>query len=271
MSTRLHAMGFASEWTPQMLRHIEVLSASRSKLVGAAKGNYRVWRSKDGAELWFHYPHRTLRDRLTTKVGPVVPEPLRPIAVTPFHRGLSSVPIRIGRYLSADRLNPLEGSCMAWLPPPGVGGRRQAMVLELAPYGLQALRTPPHDATAQIVCFSHRVWSFADAAGYIRQTPGNRRIQNGSISPITATDVPEVELTYGQSPITLGLMTGTVRRAIRYVNPETHDPYYWFLLETRRGAIDVIANPAHVEGDISEGHVAQVCGSFLARLAGAGV
>ena len=40
------------------------------------------------------------------------------------------------------------------------------------------------------------------------------------------------------------------------------------LLETRRGTFDVVANPGQVTGDISEGHVAQVCGSFLARLAG---
>ena len=35
-----------------------------------------------------------------------------------------------------------------------------------------------------------------------------------------------------------------------------------------RGTIDVVANPAQVQGDISEGNVAQVLGSFLARLAG---
>lgn len=268
MSTRLHAMGFPAEWTPEMLTHIETLAASRAKLVGAAKGNYRVWRSQQGAELWFHYPQRTLRERLTAGDMPPKPASPRPVAVTPFHRGLSSLPIKIGRYLSVDRVNPLEGSCMAWLPPPASGGQEQVIVLELAPYGLHSLRSPPYTTTAQIVCFTHAVWAFRDAAAYSRETPSNRRIQAGSISPVTEADVPEVKLNYRQSPITLGLATGTVRRAIRHINPETREPYYWMLLETKRGAFDVVANPSHVQGDISEGNIAQVCGSFLARLAG---
>jgi hypothetical protein len=68
--------------------------------------------------------------------------------------------------------------------------------------------------------------------------------------------------------VTLGLATGVVKRAIRHLNPVTAEPYYWLLLETRRGNFDVVANPDVIEGDISEGHVAQVCGSFLARLEG---
>ncbi len=254
-----------------MLQQIEGLAETRSKLVGASRGNYRVWRSQQGAELWFHYPQRPLQQRHLAKDKPAQPEPARPVAVTPFHRGLSSCPIKIGRYLAVDRVNPLEGSCMAWLPPPPGGGHEQVIVLELAPYGLQPLRTPPHTTTAQIVCFAHAVWAFKDATAYSRETPSNRRIQAGSVSPVTESDVPEIKLSYRQSPITLALATGTVRRAIRHINPETREPYYWMLLETKRGSFDVIANPAEVQGDISEGNTAQVCGSFLARLAGTSV
>ena len=271
MSTRVHALGVASEWTADMLSQVEMLAANRSKLVGASKGNYRLWRSQQGAELWFHYPARLAATRSTPADQPELPLPDRPIAVTPFHRGLSNCPIKIGRYLSLDRVNPLEGSCMAWLPPPSGGGREQVMVLELAPFGLHPLRAPPFVTTAQIVCFAHAAWAYPDAATYSRETPGNRRIQEGSINPVTEADVPEVKLSYRQSPITLGLATGIVRRAIRHINPATREPYYWMLLETKRGKIDVIVNPAQVAGNISEGSVTQVCGSFLARLAGTNV
>lgn len=271
MSTRLHALGFASEWTPEMLSLIEKLAENKSKLVGGAKGNYRLWRSQQGAELWFHYPARKGATRTSRAEQPELPLPERPVAVTPFHRGLSNCQVRIGRYLAIDRINPLEGSCMAWLPAPAGGGREQVMVLELAPYGLHALRTPAYETTAQIVCFAHAVWAYPDGAAYSRETPSNRRIRVGSINPITEADVPEVKLSYRQSPITLGLATGIVRRAIRHINPATREPYYWMLLETKRGTIDVVANPTQVSGDISEGNVAQVCGSFLARLAGTNV
>lgn len=274
MSTRLHALGFPAEWTSKMLAEVETLAASRSRLVGAARGNYRVWRSQQGAELWFHYPQRNTKESPRASAAgskPPAPADARPVAVTPFHRGLSNCKIKVGRYLSLDRVNPLEGSCMAWLPPPPAGGQEQVIVLELAPYGLQPLRTPPYTTTAQIVCFAHAVWAFKDPITYSRETPSNRRIQAGSFSPVTEADVPEVKLSYRQSPITLGLATGVVRRAIRHMNPETREPYYWLLLETKRGSFDVVANPLQVQGDISEGNVAQVCGSFLARLSGTSV
>lgn len=288
MSTRLHALGFAAQWTPEVMAQIEGIASERSRLVGSAKGNYRLWRSQQGAELWFHYPapaasavgglRPTSARRNGTRIvtGAVVagtdaPAPCavpRPVAVTPFHRGLSSCPIRIGRYLALDRSNPLEGSCMAWLPAPASGGKEQVIVVELAPFGLHVRRTPPYATTAQIVCFAHALWAYADPAAYARETPSNRRIHAGAISPVTEADVPEVAVSYRSSPITLALATGTVRRAIRHVNPETREPYYWLLLETRRGTIDVVANPTHMQGDVSEGHVVQVCGSLLARLEG---
>lgn len=268
MSTRLHALGFAVDWTPELLGQLDVLAASKSKLVGAAKGNYRVWRSQQGAELWFHYPRRHTSTAGSAEGAKQLPQSERPVAVTPFHRGLSACQIKVGRHLAVDRVNPLEGSCMAWLPPPAAGGQEQVVVLELSPYGLQPLRTPPYTATAQIVCLAHAAWAYKDVADYAAATPVNRRIHFGSVRSITAASVPEVKLSYTASPITLGLLTGTVKRSIRHANPITGEPYYWLLVGTKRGAIDVIANPTQVQGDISEGNIVQVCGSLLARLSG---
>lgn len=270
MSIRLHALGFPAQWSPRMLQLVDTLARESSKLVGSAKGNYRVWRSQQGAELWFHLPQRAARQAEKGSTGSFedAGSKLRPSAVTPFHRGLSSCQIRIGRYLHVDRANPLEGSCLAWLPASGLGSREQVIVLELAPYGLQPMRTPPHATTAQIVCFAHALWAWPDGAAYARETPSNRRIQLGAFSPVTEADVPEVKLTYASAPITLGLATGHVRRVIRHMNPVTREPYYWLLLETKRGTFDVIANPSQISGDASEGHIVQVCGSFVARLAG---
>lgn len=270
MSIRLHALGFPAQWSPALLRLLETLALEQSKLVGSAKGNYRVWRSQEGAELWFHFPRRAVRQ---SEQGPAgsgadVSELARPSAITPFHRGLSNCSIRIGRYLHVDRANPLEGSCLAWLPATGPGSREQVIVLELAPYGLQPLRTPPHSTTAQIVCFAHALWAFPDGAAYARETPTNRRIQLGTCSTVTEADVPEVALNYSSAPITLGLATGHVRRVIRHMNPVTCQPYYWLRLETKRGTFDVVANPTQMTGDASEGHIVQVCGSFVGRLSG---
>ncbi len=287
MSTRLHALGFPAGWTLEFAQFLINVAETRTRSVEAPGGTYRVWRSREGAELWFHYPQAP-RERATppATLPPGIRASLRKLAgnpttsepaplvvpsITPFHRGLSNCTIRIGRFLDVERSNPLEGSCLAWLPPATANGREQVIVLELAPYGLHRLRKPSYQTVAQIVCCAHAVWAFADKAAYAAATPTNRRIRPGAFSPVTEADVPDVRLIYGNSPITLGLATGVVRRSIRHVNPLTGAPYYWLQLETQRGTFDVVANAESIEGDVSEGHIAQACGSFLARLDGARV
>lgn len=258
MSTRLHALGFPPAWTADVAFQLRGL-VEQSRIVETQKGTYRHWRSRDGAELWFHYPTRQPRAPGS--------DASRIDIITPFHRGLSAIKLRIGRVLAMDRANPLEGSCLAWLPKTASGWREQAIVFELVPYARHAFGPQPFKTEAQIVCFAHGLWAFDTTDRYISGTPQNRRIKVGAYVPVAQSDVPEVALTYRNPPVTLGLLTGHVRRAIRFINPVTREPYYWLSLDTQRGLFDVVVNPAVVVGDVSEGNVVQACGSFVARLA----
>jgi hypothetical protein len=266
MCTRLHALGFPCEWTRENAEIIGRLAVSQSRRVACRDGDYRVWRTGAGAELWFHYP--APRDERGQRFPANSSDIGALEGITPFHRGQSSVKVRIGRILMLDRKNPLEGACLAWLPASSKKGREQAFVMELVPFALQPLEEPPFTAEAQLVCFAHALWAYQSVAAYTSNTPQNRRIRPGSLCPVTEKDVPEVRLIYRYSPVTLALVTGVVQKSVRLLNPVTNAPYYWLSVETRRGTFDVIANPSHIEGDISEGNVAQVCGSFVGRLAG---
>lgn len=271
MSTRLHALGFPAAWTAEVADQVRAL-AEQGRVVAARKGSYRHWRSRDGAELWFHYP-KVSAPQPAAKGNPAdagsdSSKQARPAIdiIAPFHRGQSAVKVRIGRVLAMDRANPLEGSCLAWLPKTDDGWREQAIVLELVPFAGHVIEPRPYVTTAQIACFAHALWAFDRAEAYAAQTPQHRRIKLGAYSPMAHTDVPEVAVTYRHPPVTLGLVTGIVRRSIRLTNPATGEPYYWLALETKRGLFDVLVNPAVVQGDISEGNIAQAYGSFLARL-----
>lgn len=268
MSIRLHAIGFPAVWTAETAASLATL-AEKSRIVTVAKGNYRVWRSRDGAELWFHEPMRRQRRAVSSQSaeGDGISSPRADI-ITPFHRGCSTVDLRIARILALDRSSPLEGSCLAWLPKTAHGIREQAIVMELVPYARHVLSPPPFIATAQIACFAHAVWAFGSVQEYAAATPIHRRIKSGAYAPATPSDIPEVEVSYGRTPVTLGLACGRVEQSIRHVNPVTGSPYYWLALATRRGIFDVLVNPTAVMGDISEGSIAQVYGSFLARFQG---
>jgi len=266
MCTRLHALGFPCEWNRENADIIGRLAVEQSRRVACANGDYRVWRSSGGAELWFHYPAR--QDDRGRKLPAISTDLSNLEAITPFHRGQSKVTIRIGRILKLDRANPLEGACLAWLPGSGKRSRDQTFVLELVPFALQPLEEPPFVAEAQLVCFAHALWAYSTVSTYLANTPQNRRIRPGGFAPVSEADVPEVRLTYRYSPITLALVTGVIRQSARLLNLLTGVPYYWLSVETRRGTFDVVANPSQIAGDISTGNIAQVCGSFVGRLAG---
>ncbi|MGE0627780.1 MAG: hypothetical protein AB7O43_08125 [Hyphomicrobiaceae bacterium] len=284
MSIRLHALGFPADWTAETARLILDLAHANVRIVETIGGRYRLWRSREGAEVWFHEPdtsrsagrrganrpHPSLRSPAALEAieaGAIEQAGLGITAATPFHRGLSDCTLRIKRYLAVDRDNPLEGSCQALLPPAADGMNEQPLIVELAPFGLHPPHRLPHKVKAQVLCCAHAVWAFESSARYLDGTPRYRRIATGSVTPVSEADVPDVPFTYHGSPMTLGLATGVIKRSFRHMNPATGMPYYWMLLETSHGAFDVVANPDQVFGDISEGHVAQVCGSFLARLA----
>ncbi len=42
--------------------------------------------------------------------------------------------------------------------------------------------------------------------------------------------------------------------------------YYWLLVNTERGEVDVVANPDQIEGDISSGHSVQAIVSMVGRI-----
>ena len=261
---RLHALGFPCAWESATAAAVARLAVSSRRIGSCEAGSYTVWRSLDGAELWFHFPRLAGERPSAAKPGPPTIEGLR--AITPFHRGLSRVDLVVERRLGLDPTNPLEGSFRARFPAGRPNTADQTLNVEMVPYALQPIARTPVRAAAQIACFAHAVWAFDSTQHYLERTPKHRRLLAGSFGSVTQEEVPDVKLDYVQSVVSLGLMTGTVQRAIRHRNPLTGMSYYWLQLATRRGAFDIIANPLTIEGDISMGQTAQVCGSFVGRL-----
>lgn len=58
MCTRLHAIGFPCEMDRRTAEFVRGIAASPKQRVGSADGEYRIWRSPAGAEIWLHYPKR---------------------------------------------------------------------------------------------------------------------------------------------------------------------------------------------------------------------
>jgi hypothetical protein len=255
-------------------RTAEFISAAALKTkrrVACPDGEYRVWRSGAGAEIWMHYPKRRSRPSR----GPAKPDasearrPFDPIddlmGLSVVHAGASSVRMRLARALRVSQDNPLDGVCIATLPSRREGEKAIAFTFELLGFGNERTAAGS-DARVQLTGLAQKVWAFRNEAEYLANTPSRRLIGRGAIADVNAGELPDVPLIYRPKPGTLWLVTGEVRRSIRLVNPVTSQPYYWIDLATDRGNIDLVTSPGVIEGDISDGHTLQAVVAMAGRV-----
>ena len=274
MCTRLHAIGFPCEIDRRTAEFIASVAASPRRRVACPGGEYRIWRSPAGAEIWLHYPDPGPRHASTTgAVGTAgsghAPKPFDAIAdlagLSVVHAGTSDLRVRLARTIGTATSNPLDGAGIAML-----GSRRPTdkpipFTFELLGYAMERIGRPL-DVRLQLTALAQRVWGHPSEASYLAATPGRRLIGRGAIADVSPGDLPDIPLVYRPKPGSLWLATGDVLKSMRLINPLTSQPYYWISLGTDRGNFDLIANPDAIHGDISDGNVAQALVSITGRI-----
>ncbi len=244
------------------------IAKSESKRFSCPTGEYRVWQSIRGAEIWLHYP---------APAGELKPandqQPFDPIndlkGLSAFHRGAGAIEMQLVQSVHTSRTNRLDGMCHANLRAKSGKGRTVPFKFEHIGFALDPVMAPVL-ARVQITGLAHKARAFASEADYLAAASSKRLIGRGALMQIEPSEVPDVDLIYQTKPGALWLITGIIRRSIRMTNPETGTPYVWILLETDRGDFDIVANPDVIAGDTSSGHtllaVVSMTGRILERL-----
>lgn len=275
MCTRLHAIGFACEIDQRTAAFIATTAASSKRRVTCHAGEYRIWCSRAGAEIWLHYPDsngtRSVR-RGAASAAADTRNPAKPFdaigdlgGLSVVHRGTSDVRMRLVRTIATATANPLDGAGVAMLGSRRAQDRPIAFTFELLGYGVERVRQPV-DVRVQVTALAQRVWGYPSEAAYLATTPRQRLIGRGGLADVSPGDLPDVPLIYRPKPGSLWLATGDVVKSMRLINPVTQAPYYWISLATDRGTFDLIASPDAIEGDISDGHVLQAVVSVTGRI-----
>ncbi len=276
MCTRLHAIGFACEIDRQTAAFIADTAAFPKRLIASAGGEYRIWRSPAGAEIWLHYADAAKKTPSVRGAGDGGgdPKPFDAIAdlsgMSVVHGGASDVRMRLVRAIATSSKNPLEGLGIGSLASRRSAERPIVFTFELLGFARERI-AHPMEVRVQLTALAQKVWAYPSEAIYLAKTPSRRLIARGGVADIAPEDLAGLPLTYRPRPGSLWLLTGDVVRSMRLINPVTSAPYYWISLVTDRGQFDVIANPTNIDGDISDGHVVQVVASVTGRLLDRGV
>lgn len=248
---------------------IGVGAKSRNHLA-TARGDYRIWRSPAGAEVWLHYPSREARTGgRSTESSSSASQAFDPVGdllgMTIFHAGSSRVDMRLSKSMRIAPENPLDGLAIGVLPSRRAKEKPIALSFELLGFAAEPI-VRPVEARVELTALAQRIWAYPTETAYLAATPPRRLIAKGAIANVSADEVPDVELIYRPKAGTLWLLTGEVRRSVRLVNAQVSAPYYLIDLETDRGRFDVVANPDVISGDISTGHVLQTVASLTGRV-----
>ncbi len=271
MCTRLHAIGFPCEMDRRTAEFVRRTAISTKRRVISNDGEYRIWRSPAGAEVWLHYPKRrpTLRTGTAKPDRSEPPKPFDPIddlmGLSGAHAGASDVRMKLTRSLRIAAGNPLEGVCVAMLGSRRANEKPIAFSFEHVGFAAERLGAPI-EARVQLTGLAQKIWAYRTEAAYLAATPAHRLIGRGAMVDVNVNERADLVLTYRPKPGCLWLVTGEVKRSVRLVNPVTSAPYYWLQLQTDRGDIDVVASPSVIDGDVSVGHTVQTVVSMAGRI-----
>lgn len=235
-----------------------VIAREKTRRVAGRWGEYRVWRSPAGAEIWLHYPART-----RARAGGGESKPLDLVedlkGFTVFHAGRGRVALELAE-MRQSGIDPLGAVCVE------AARARGQPRLGFEVVGYAALDQMPRQAELQLCALAYRLWAFPSESAYFAGVASQRLIAPGALARIEPGDVPEARQGYRAKRGTLWLLSGRVRASMRLLNPLTHVPYYWLLVETDRGVLDVVVNSERIDGDVSTGHIVQVVGTMAGRV-----
>ena len=262
MSSNLSCIGFT--FAPEVVEEafagaVERMANEATERLSCDAGDYAIWRSRTGAEVWIH-------------LAPEDADGEREIVgLTPFFEGHSEVPVRLVEAVHREADNPFEGAWSAWIAPDEEGAGSYPIVLDAVDWATQSQAAMPRDAMLRVACFARELTAFTSEAAFLA-APHPVELAAQAFIPIglfAAADKSASESSADievLAPSSTGLFTGRVIEHATLINEMMGLPFEWLLVESLDATYDVVADPAVVTGLITIGGTVQVAGWLVGRV-----
>lgn len=197
-----------------------------STLIKAEEGLYAVYSDPSGAELWLQFDHRN-----------------EFIGINPHFKGKSKRRVCLQGFLEHPD-NPLEGGFHAWSNPsvediPESGEYPFAFMSPA--YRATGPITLPCTVDIQLTAFAQEIECFATERDFFAAQTTDIQLSSQSFIPASKAGMPGADTDDGQ-PIALAYITGIVREVHVRRNEWTAQAFFWLLIDTYGGEIDVVAD-----------------------------
>jgi hypothetical protein len=260
MASNLSSIGFVFESAEDFQATMLRLAPDATERLGCEVGEYAIWRSRTGVEIWFHLPFLGTEDDARDIAG-----------LTPFYEGLGMVDVEIVERLNRPDDNAFEGAFTAQVRDPDGSNEGFPLTFDAVDFAAHTARDLPFTAQARIVGFARNLRAFADDAAYASSAAsegGGMTLAPRAFIPVgQLADLAEGEGAAAAPPASTALLTGRVVEHRRLVNEATGRDFHWLMVETYAAVLDIVADPDCVSGDIVEGGTVEVGCVLIGRLA----
>lgn len=267
MASNLSSIGFRFANDEEFADTMGALAGEAQDRISCEPGDYVVWRSSSGSEIWFHLPLFGNEDVAADLVG-----------LSPFFAGDSDVTLKITARASRPDDNEFEGSFTAWVAPDEDSGEGSyPLVLDAVDFAAHLARELPLVCHAKITAFAREVRVFPDDAAYLARQESNE--QQAPLAPksfipvgLFAQSARSTSDNDGddspQEPASpAALFTGRVLKHLELTNGRQQTPFHWLVVESLDATYDVVADPEVISGSmLREGATVEVSGMLFGRL-----
>lgn len=232
----LGAIGLAADaqWPAAAL--IARLADMASRTVHTPFGIHRICEFEGGGAVWLNHG------------AAGGPNDGRIQGVNPFHACEGTVRVRVDRMLRLDMADPLSGGYAARLPVHARGDLELPVVLEAIPYLPQRLARVPSEVGLQILALAVEATCYADELTYFASVAKEKLMSAGGIAPAHPAGILHHRQPAPGQLRSFYLVNGLIQEARPLVNPLTRQGYWWMLLQTDRGIVNLAVNARAILG-----------------------
>ncbi len=261
MASNLETIGLGVTDRQEFEKLVTSLAEAAREGLATPVGDYAVWRSRSGAEVWLHIgPADSDGDNATREIQ----------GLTPFFDGTSEVTLNVTARVNRPDDNAFEGAYHAWLcgpdTPAGEEEGSYPIVFDAVDYAAFSTQNLPAQCRARICGFCRELSAYPDEAAFSAAQTDGPGFAAQSFFPVGLfADAAE---TGGATatPSSNALINGIVKSHRELVNEFTNQPFHWLEVESLEAKYDILAAPGVVKGEIVEGGIVQAACWLFGRI-----
>lgn len=256
MASNLSSIGFVFRDAEDFHARMLVLAEESRERLRCDEGEYAIWRSRTGAEVWFHLPPEGDADEQATILG-----------LAPFFEGQSRVPVLVTQIHRRPDDTPLEGLLHGWVAPDGSGGGAYPIAFDAIDFAAHASRPLPATWNCRVTGFCRNLNVHPDSST-LPEIGEGQRLAAQALIPIGLfnDDTDEEVAPTSSPPEPTAWLTGIVRAHRLLENEATGRSFHCLSVESLAATYDLVADPDIVTGEIAEGRIVEVMAWMFARV-----